>query len=145
MAVCADNLLNCCLYFTANSLSREITRMAEESFNTTGFTPSQAFLMMLVVESPGISQKELAEQLHLAQSTVSRLVDALVKRKLVERNVQGKVTHVFPGDAGKDVIKPIRAAWADLYKRYSDVLGQEQGDALTRDVDIAYRKLGNLE
>ena len=127
MAVCTDNLLSCCLYFTTNSLAREITRMAEESFSTTGFTPSQAFLMMLVVESPGISQKELAEQLHLAQSTVSRLVDSLVNRKLVERNVQGKVTHVFPSDVGKEAIKPIRAAWGDLYKRYSDILGQEQG------------------
>ncbi|MEE8416834.1 MAG: MarR family transcriptional regulator [Desulfobacterales bacterium] len=69
------SILHNCLYFTSNSLSRVITRMAEEEFRRTGLSPSHAFLMMLVNDNPGIGQKELCEQLHLAPSTVTRFID----------------------------------------------------------------------
>lgn len=69
------SILHNCLYFTSNSLSRVITRMAEEEFRRTGLSPSHAFLMMLVNDNPGIGQKELREQLHLAPSTVTRFID----------------------------------------------------------------------
>ena len=35
-----NNPLECCLYFTANSLARNITRMGEEEFAVLGMTPS---------------------------------------------------------------------------------------------------------
>ena len=74
----SKSILHNCLYFTANSLSRVITRMADDEFRRTGLSPSHAFLMMLVNDNPGIGQKELCEQLHLAPSTVTRFIDALV-------------------------------------------------------------------
>ena len=68
----SNTILHNCLYFTANSLARVITRMAEEEFRATGLSPSHAFLVMLVNDKPGIGQKELCEQLYLAPSTVTR-------------------------------------------------------------------------
>ena len=61
-----NTILHNCLYFTGNSLARVITRMAEEDFRVTGLSPSLAFLVMLVNDSPGIGQKELCEPLHLS-------------------------------------------------------------------------------
>ena len=68
----SKSILHECLYFSANSLARVITRMADEEFHPTGLSPSHAFLMMLVNDNPGIGQKDLCEQLHLAPSTVNR-------------------------------------------------------------------------
>ena len=90
-----NSLLTCCLYFTANSLARVITRMAEKEFGKLGLTPSHAFLLMVAVDEPGISQKDLAGRLHLAQSTVSRFVDSLVLKGCIEKRALGKVAHVF--------------------------------------------------
>lgn len=140
----ADNaILHNCLYFTANSLSRVITRMAEQEFMGTGLSPSHAFLIMLVNASPGILQKELCESLNLAPSTVTRFIDTLYHRGLVTRQSQGKSTMVFPTDTGRALQKPIQTAWQNLHTRYARVLGLKEGDDLTARIDQASIRLIN--
>lgn len=134
-------LLHCCLYFTANSLSRVITRMAEEAFQKTGLSPSHAFLIMLVTDHPGIGQKELSEKLRLAPSTVTRFVDALVYKGYLTRMSEGKASNVYPTEAANELRGPIDDAWESLHQRYADVLGHKTGDDLTAMIDAAAAKL----
>ena len=139
----SKSILHQCLYFTANSLSRVITRMAEDEFRKTGLSPSHAFLMMLVNDRPGIGQKELCKQLHLAPSTVTRFVDTLVFKGFLTRQVEGKASKVTATAEGAALQKPIEAAWKSLHQRYAKVLGLEKGDLLTAMIDDASRKLSN--
>jgi len=139
----SKSILHQCLYFTANSLSRVITRMAEDEFRKTGLSPSHAFLMMLVNDRPGIGQKELCKQLHLAPSTVTRFVDTLVFKGFLTRQVEGKASKVTATAEGAALPKPIEAAWKSLHQRYAKVLGLEKGDLLTAMIDDASRKLSN--
>jgi DNA-binding MarR family transcriptional regulator len=139
-----DNLLECCLFFTANALARTITRLGEESFAAVGMTPSYAFLLTLAFEQPGITQKDLAARLQLAPSTVSRFVEALERKGYVSREVRGRETCVFPTESGLALRPSIREAWHGLYERYSSVLGIEQGEALTRLTADANRKLSGV-
>lgn len=133
--------LDCCLFFTANSLARDITRMGEEEFASIGMTPSYALLMMLAVDSPGISQKEIAAGMNMAPSTVSRFIDSLVRRGLLQKDVQGRSTYIHPTDKGVQLKESIQEVWKNLYDRYSKILGQEYGDDLTRLCLEASRKL----
>ena len=135
------NILECCLFFTANSLARIITKMGEEEFSTVGMTPSYAFLLTLAIEQPAISQKELAANLHMAPSTVSRFVDSLVYKGLISKSSEGRNTYIYPTDEGESRKEDIRKAWHSLYERYSSVLGKEQGDLLTKMAATASRKL----
>lgn len=138
----SKSILHNCLYFTANSLARVITRMAEEEFRLTGLSPSHAFLMMLVNDNPGIGQKELCEQLHLAPSTVTRFIDTLTYKGFLTRQTDGKATRVFATEEGAKLRKPIENAWKSLHRRYGAVLGLQEGDRLTTMIDDASRKLG---
>jgi len=138
------SILHHCLYFTANSLARVITRMAEEEFRRTGLSPSHAFLMMLVNDHPGIGQTELGEQLNLAPSTVTRFIDLLVHRGyLIRKKSDGKVSRVYATEAGRNLRKPIAEAWKSLHQRYAKVLGLKKGDELTAMIDAASDKLNN--
>ncbi len=135
-----DYLQNC-LYFSANSLSRVIARMAEEEFRVAGLSPSHAFLMMLVNENEGVGPKKLSGFLRLAPSTVTRFVDSLAARGYLRREIEGKTARIFTTDAGKALQQPIADAWKRLHRRYSEILGEEEGKKLTRDIAAANTKL----
>jgi DNA-binding MarR family transcriptional regulator len=134
------DLMHGCLYFTAASLSRIITRMAEECFAPTGLSPSHAFVLMTAAEDPGVGPGELAARLSLAPSTVTRLVDLLVDRGLLSRSSQGRNSSLAATPAGLALLKGVEKAWKSLHKVYSDILGPE-GDRLAADMDLACRKL----
>lgn len=136
-----DDFFNNCLYFTVNKLSRAITKMAEDSFKKTGLSPTHAFLMMLVIDKPGISQSELADALHLKPSTITRFVDKLVEKGLIERNIEGKRSLNYPTEAGEAILNDIKEGWKILYRAYSDVLGDEEGKALNILINEAGNKL----
>jgi MarR family transcriptional regulator, organic hydroperoxide resistance regulator len=136
-----SNLLESCLFFTANSLARVITKMGEEEFAGVGMTPSYAFLLTLVIDNPGISQKELASQLHIAPSTVSRFVDTLVIRGFITKKSEGRNTFIYPTKTGKSLKPGIEKVWHGLYERYSKILGKEHGEMLTELTANASKKL----
>ena len=133
-----ESLLHNCLYFTSNSLARRISALAEEEFRFVGLSPSHAFLLMLVTERPGISQKELSQNLHLAPSTVTRFVDSLrLQKGLVERRSEGKSARIYPTPKGQEMREPIADCWQNLFRRYSLILGEERGCELVQEIDRA--------
>jgi MarR family transcriptional regulator, organic hydroperoxide resistance regulator len=131
-----------CLYFSANSLARVISRMAEEEFRVTGLSPSHAFVMMMVHAHKDIGPKELSDKLHLAPSTVTRFVDHLVQRSLLQREFDGKTARLRCTRKGQEIQADIRTAWQALYKRYSTILGLQAGLELTAQIHQACDKLG---
>jgi DNA-binding MarR family transcriptional regulator len=130
-----------CLYFTANTLGRVIARMAEEEFVVTGISPSYAYLMMLVYENPGIIQKDMADQMHLAPSTVTRFVSQLVHKGHLEKRGEGRTSRIYPTESGLALKPAIDAAWHALYERYNALLGKEVAQQLTQLIDEANRTL----
>jgi len=137
----STTLLHGCLYFTANALARGVTRMAEASFRATGLSPSHAFLLLLVNERPGVAPSALAEELHLAPSTVTRFVDALAAKGLLERRARGRAVGVWPTPGGTQMRQAIAACWKDLHHAYSAILGRAEGEALTARIDAARQQL----
>ena len=65
-----------CLYYSANALSRLMTRMADEEFALAGVSSSYAFLLMTVNGQPGIQPKEISQKRQLTPSTVTRFLMA---------------------------------------------------------------------
>jgi len=137
----SKSILHNCLYFTANSLARVISRMADEEFRRTGLSPSHAFLMMLVNDHPGVGQTELCRQLHLAPSTVTRFIDALVYKGYLTRQSEGKASRIFATREGENLRPSIADAWESLHRRYAKVLGLREGDELTAMIDAASNQL----
>lgn len=131
-----------CLYYSANALARVMTQMADEAFAPTGLSPSHAFLLMTVNGRPGIQPKEISEQMQLTPSTITRLVEKMEYKRLIERKSEGKFTKVYPTEAGRALSDSIKAAWADLYKKYSRILGETESQALTASIYEASKKLG---
>ncbi|MEC0232018.1 MarR family winged helix-turn-helix transcriptional regulator [Paenibacillus alba] len=136
-----EDFLQTCLFFTTNRLSRAITKMAEEEFASTGLTPMYGYLIRLVNNTPGISQKELAEKLYIAASTLTRFIDKLEGKQLVERQVSGKKVLVYPTPKGTALLDEIRKASKRLKERYSEVLGDDRAVNLSNQLVVTSEEL----
>jgi DNA-binding MarR family transcriptional regulator len=136
-----EAFLQDCLYFTTNRLSRAITRMADEAFATTGLAPAYGYLIRLVIGSPGITQKELSEKLSITPSTLTRFVDKLENKQLVERKVHGKTVMVYPTEKGIELGPTLRQASKRLKQNYEEILGKELSDQLTEYLTSSSKQL----
>src|SRR5215472_15509327 len=67
------------------AIRQEIRRPVEAEFAKGGLTGPQRAVMQALVQSDGLSLKELTARVGLAHSTVSGIVDRLEKRDLIKR------------------------------------------------------------
>ena len=88
---------------------RQILREpAEAEFARGGLTGPQRSVMHFLVNSGGLSLKQLSRQVGLAHSTVSGIVDRLEKRGLIERRTDEKdarVTIITPSKVVRDYVR----------------------------------------
>src|SRR6185312_10666430 len=92
-----------CLYFSSNALARKVEKLAQESWKPVGLSPSHAYLLMIVIEDPGVQPGTLANELQLQPSTITRLIEKLEQKKLVVRVMEGKITNVYPTSKAKEL------------------------------------------
>ena len=117
-----------CLYFNLNALTRKVNRIWESEFRQTGLSAPHAYVMRLVLSEPGISQKQLAEELYLDPSTVTRFVDALAERQLVRRdtsNTDRRSAAVLPTAEGKKLQKKLEKIGEGLFQAMRTRLGDK--------------------
>ena len=130
-----------CLYFAANSLARKVEKLAIESWKKTGLAPSHAYLLILVLEEPGIQPGLIAEQMQLTPSTITRLIEKLEEKELVVRTTEGKLTNVYPSAGAKEMKPLLSQCIEDFYEKYSHILGKKESKKFVKKMNTVADKL----
>ncbi|MBL0356050.1 MAG: winged helix-turn-helix transcriptional regulator [Chitinophagaceae bacterium] len=130
-----------CMYFSSNALARKIEKLAQESWKVVDLNPSHAYLLMLAIEQPGIQPTALVEQLLLAPSTITRLLEKLEEKKLVIRTNEGKTTSVYPTPKGKQLKSQLDKCLEHFYISYSTILGKDDSARLVQSMNKVTDKL----
>jgi DNA-binding MarR family transcriptional regulator len=134
-----------CLYFNVNALARAVTRVWDDAFKELGLSPAHAYLLRLVLVSPGISHKAIANELRLEKSTVTRFIDSLQDKGLVRRSRRGvgdgREQRVFPSEKAKSMQEALEANGDTLFKRMRIRLGDKEMKALVVQLREATRLL----
>lgn len=130
----SDSRFAQCLYFSANSLARKTEKLAQQSWSRVGLSPSHGYLLMLVIEEPGIQPTAIAEQLQLQPSTITRLIEKLESAGLTHRVTEGKTTCVFPSTKGRNLLPRLKECVADFSKKYQSILGRDESAALAKTI-----------
>ncbi|THB81520.1 MAG: MarR family transcriptional regulator [Desulfobacteraceae bacterium] len=136
-----QHLLPSCLYFNANVFSRQLNRLADQAFKDTGISASHASVMLMVYDNPGISPKDLSNALSLSPSTITRFVDALIKKKMLKRKTHGKSAFIYTTPLGLQKKKEISQAWLMLHENYCSLLGNDSAHRLAHQISLANEKL----
>lgn len=127
-----EHFLENCLFFNINTLSRYLLKLAQHEFDDLNISPAHASLMLIVYDNPGISPKKLSQMLHLTPSTISRFIDALIKKGLLIRKSKGKLAFIYPSKKGLLIKPDIADSYFRLYKSYTDILGEKEALQLSQ-------------
>lgn len=121
------NMFEECLYFNSNSLARTIEKIWNNEYKKYNLSVSHAFLLRLILNSPGLNAKEIAEQLNLEKSTVTRFLDRLEHRRFILRkeNIEdARERRIFPTKKAKDIHDELDQIGKKLTKEMYQRIGQ---------------------
>ena len=138
---CSESRYCQCMYFSANALARKMEKLAGESWKKVDLSPSHAYLLMIVIDDPGVQPGMLSEELQLTPSTITRLIEKLEEKKLLVRTTAGKVTNVYPTPKGKDMLPKLKECVNHFFNAYSKILGREESLQLTQNMHKLTDKL----
>lgn len=134
-----------CLYFNTNHLSRVVGKIWKEAFDELGLAPSHAYLLRLVLDKPGLSQREIAAELHLEKSTITRFVDKMFAEGYLLRkaSISGSKNEqcIFPTAKATKLKGRLNSIGDELYKRMQQALKKGDLQQLVDSIRIATQKL----
>lgn len=136
-----EQALNECLFFSVKKLDRMLNKMADGAFKKTGLAPTYGFILLILKEKDGLPQKDIAQMLYSAPSTIARFVEKLEYKGYIKTVSDGRLSLVYLTDEGREFIKEIDSSWEELHQAYNAVLGTEVSGQLSQDLNAATDKL----
>ena len=103
-----------------------------------GSHPGQAFCLRLLGSNDGTTQRDMAETLHLARPTLSRMLRTMEKANMIERRPDAtdqRLTRVYLTPSGRDRERDLHAVASDYVKQTIGTLPEEDRRDLARLLD----------
>ena len=125
----SEAMFDQCLYFNTTALARVLEREWTKAFKPFGLTPSQGFMLRLVLDQPGLLQGELARQMVIQRPTATRALDGLQRLGLVERHGtanDARELAIFPTSQARAMQQPLNAASGEVTRRLKKALGMDE-------------------
>jgi DNA-binding MarR family transcriptional regulator len=110
-------------------------RLMLQTLTARGAHPGQAFCLRLLAAHDGSTQRDMAETLHLARPTLSRMLRALETTAMVERRPDAtdqRLTRVYLTPTGRDRERELRAVASDYVKQTIGTLPEHDRRELAR-------------
>jgi len=130
-----------CMYFSAQALARKIEKIANDTWQKVDLSPSHAYLLMMVLDEPGIQPTALVQELLLTPSTITRLIEKLENKKLVQRITEGKTTNVYPTAKAKAMQTQLKNCVDEFSAHYATILGKDESVKLVQAMNRITDKL----
>lgn len=118
-----------CLYFNSNALARTVTRIWTEAYKSFDLSPPHAFMLRVVLAKPGLMPRELATELNLSRSTVTRFIDSLEKRGFLVRKMtaqDGREIQIFPTKSALAIHQELDRTGKQMSTLMHEVIGQQE-------------------
>ena len=115
-----------CLYFNTTSLARQLEKEWARAFKPFGLTPSQAFMLRVVLNKASLLQSELASEMNISRPTATRALDGLERLSLIKRvasDKDGREQEIHPTRKATEMKEAINAASVAVAKRLKKSLG----------------------
>lgn len=108
-----------------NTFSRNLTSFFDERLEQFGLATSYVELMILLKRSDDFSQKELAQNLSLAPSTITRFIDKLEKQGYVKKERKGREAYAGLTKNGRIVSEEMESVYQSAVDDLKEIVGEK--------------------
>jgi len=118
-----------CLYFNTAALARIVEKIWNAAFIPFDLTPSQAFMLRLILKNPGLAQRSVASQLGIAKATATRILLGLEKKRLIERKLTDddhRFSLVYATQKAKKISQALDQASGRVTKKIIKIIGKPE-------------------
>ncbi|PWN05911.1 MarR family winged helix-turn-helix transcriptional regulator [Rhodohalobacter mucosus] len=113
------------MHSAANHFSREISRFFDSYFDEHKLATSYVQVLRLIDEQQSITQKEIADRMNLAPSTITRFIGKLNKMGLIEKTRSGKEMSVHISEGEKNTVRNMISLLKKAEKDLEALLGSK--------------------
>lgn len=121
-----------CMYFSANLLARRLNSIADQAFKDMEITTTQGFTLLAIDKLGLHTPSEIAIELEMNPSTITRFLDKLETLGYVERTYCGRHSEVNITPLGLEQKKAFYTSWNKVHQAISDEFGEEDARAATK-------------
>jgi MarR family transcriptional regulator, organic hydroperoxide resistance regulator len=113
------------MHSVASHFGREISRFYDSFFDKHQLATSYVELLMLIAGEQNLTQKEIAEIMNLAPSTITRFISKLEKRGYVEKTRKGKEMSVQIKRGKMNSVEELSSLYRQADKELENLLGSK--------------------
>jgi DNA-binding MarR family transcriptional regulator len=127
------NMFEQCLYFNTTSLARQLEREWTSAFKPFGLTPSQAFMLRVVLDKAPLLQSQLAVEMNISRPTTTRGLDGLERLGFIKRlasEKDGREQEIHPTPSAVKIKVDLNAASGTVTKRMKKLLGTNEFESV---------------
>ena len=135
-----------CVGFRLRKLTRRVSQVYDQMLSPLDLTGTQFSLLSNLASHPDLSIGELADQLMMDPTTLTRTLRPLERRKLVgvvasrdDRRRRG----VALTAAGQALFREAVPLWRKAQARIAEVMGERGFETLDRSLDLSLKQLAN--
>jgi DNA-binding MarR family transcriptional regulator len=134
-----------CLYFNINALTRAVNAIWNDAFSEFGLSPAHAYLLRLVLSDPGLTPKQISLELKLEKSTVTRFIDALVKKGFIIRKKgikeDARKQSIYPTQASTKISEQLEEKGNHLYQQMLNKIGKPELISIVKQLNNTEAKI----
>ena len=130
---------------SVNSFSRTLTSFFDDRLSRFDLATSYVELMILMREHESVSQKEIADLLSLAPSTITRFVDNLRKEGYITKKRSGRNMTIELTDEGRLISSDMEKEYQETVKVIRELMGEKYLETVGKLLEYGSRELEHLD
>jgi DNA-binding MarR family transcriptional regulator len=121
---------------SVNSFSRTLSAFFDDRLSRFNLATSYIELMILMRKNGGVSQKDIASQLSLAPSTVTRFVEKLKNQGYLTKQRDGRNMTIELTDDGRRVSAEMEREYESIVQDIRDLMGEKYLETVGKLLDF---------
>lgn len=137
-----NSTFDCCIEdvsVTVQRLVRVFQMFERDQIKIFNFTSTQCYTLLALLELKQLTMQDLADKMNLNASTMTRIVDKLVKDKLISRDrheSDRRIVVVKLTETGEEAAKKLDSSLGDYYLRILENLPENQISEVLASVEL---------